>query len=248
MHFIWTFRSVVSSLIFVVLTFALSASAILCSFFTNSPRMGRLHMKLWGRTACFLFGVRVQVKGFEHWSFQNGAVVLFNHTSFFDIFAMSGYLPDMRFGAKKELFKIPLFGAAMKRIGILPIDRARRDRVFKVYQQSAERLQSGEKIALAPEGGRTDSPREIGSFKSGPFIFALQAQVPIVPVVISGAYEVMPKGAIVPNAQQRSRILQLEILPAIPLSDQSIEKRTELQGNVRSLMQSALSQHYIGVQ
>lgn len=174
--------------------------------------------------------------------------MLFNHTSFFDIFAMTGYLPDMRFGAKQELFKIPFFGAAMKRVGIIPIDRARREKVFKLYEVSTDRLKAGEKIALAPEGGRTASPQEIKSFKSGPFIFALQADVPLVPVVIWGAYDVMPKGALLPNTNQAQADLYLEVLPPVYISEDDREDRDVLQERVRKSMQMTLSRYFANVQ
>lgn len=248
MVIIWILRSVLASLGFVVVTFALSFSTIFCSFFTNSNRVARWHLKWWGRIACWMYGVHVHVKGFSHWPFDQGAVVLFNHTSFFDIFAMTGYLPDMRFGAKQELFKIPVFGAAMRRVGILPIDRARREKVFKIYEKSTERLRAGEKIALAPEGGRTATPQEIKSFKSGPFVFALQADVPLIPVVIWGAYDIMPKGSFLPNATKASSDLYLEILPVVYLSEDDREDRDVLQERVRQSMQSVLKTYFATVQ
>lgn len=248
MRLIWTLRSLISVLLFAISTLYFSLSAILASFVSDSPKVARWHLKWWGRSACFLFGVNVHVEGFEHWPFESGAVVLFNHTSFFDIFAMSGYLPDMRFGAKQELFKIPIFGAAMRRIGILPIDRARKEKVFRIYEKSAERLKGGEKIALAPEGGRTSTPQSIGPFKSGPFVFALNATVPLVPVVISGAYQIMPKHAWLPNARVKSSNLYLEVLPVISLSEQDREERGALQSRVRESMQQSLDRHFSSVQ
>lgn len=241
-------RSVLASLGFVVLTLCFSASTLLSSFFTTSNRVARWHLKWWGRITCWMFGVKVHVKGFSHWPYDRGAVVLFNHTSFFDIFAMTGYLPDMRFGAKQELFKIPVFGAAMRRVGILPIDRARREKVFKLYEQSTERLRAGEKIALAPEGGRTATPQEIRAFKSGPFVFALQAEVPLVPVVIWGAYDIMPKGTILPNATKATSNLYLEILEPVYVSEDDREYRDVLQERVRQSMQTTLRTYFASVQ
>ncbi len=248
MQVFWKLRSLLAAVLFAITTFAVSTSAIICSFFTNSPKVQRWHIKKWGRLCCRFFGVNVVVKGLEHWPFQEGAVVLFNHTSFIDIFAMSGFLPAVTFGAKKELFKIPIFGAAMRRVGILPIDRARRDQTFKVYEQSTERLLAGEKIALAPEGGRTSTPHEIGPFKAGPFVFALQAGVKLIPVVIVGAYEIFPKGALLPNADRSKRTLYLEVLPSIPVEGQSVDERGELQKRARDLMQTTLNSYYMGVQ
>lgn len=241
MRWIWTLRSCLSTVAFGLLTFLFSGSCVLASFVSSSPRVARWHLKWWGRIACFLFGARVVVHGFENWPFRSGAVVLFNHTSFFDVFAMTGYLPDMRFGAKQELFRIPIFGSAMRRVGILPIDRARREKVFQIYEKSAERLRGGQKIGLAPEGTRTQTPNSLGPFKAGPFVFALQAHVPLVPVVITGAYDIMPKGAWLPNAWRSGSELHLEILPMVSWDQQTHADRTELQNQVRDAMQAALA-------
>jgi 1-acyl-sn-glycerol-3-phosphate acyltransferase len=233
-------RSVIGAILFAVMTFLFSTSAILFSLLTTSTRIPRLHVKWWGILSCWLFGVSVEVLGKDHWRRDSGGVVLFNHTSFFDIFAMAGYLPDMRFGAKIELFKIPIFGEAMKRIGILPIDRGRREKVFAVYQKSLDRLTAGEKIALAPEGTRTSNPQHLSPFKSGPFIFALQSKVDLIPVVIQGAYEVFPKGQLLPNTDHFFSKIHLHVLPPISTMDQDFDKRASLQSYVRAQMQSVL--------
>ncbi len=235
-------RSVVASFLFVVVTLGLSLSAFVSSFFTSpQSRVSRLHIKWWGLITCFLFSVKVRVIGKGKWPSQSGGVVLFNHTSFFDIFAMAGFLPDMRFGAKIELFKIPIFGAAMRRLGILPIDRGRREKVFEIYKQSVERLSAGEKIALAPEGTRTSSPRHLMSFKSGPFLFALQSKVSVIPVVIKGAYEILPKGHWLPQSERWSSVIELVVLDPIPTQDLGEGAKEKLQNQVKSLMQKELA-------
>lgn len=190
--------------------------------------------------ACWLFGVKVVVIGKDLWKRDSGGVVLFNHTSFFDIFAMAGYLPDMRFGAKIELFKIPLFGAAMRRVGILPIDRQRKEKVFQIYHQAVERLKSGEKVALAPEGKRTSSPDQLSTFKSGPFIFALQSKVDLIPVVIRGAYEVYSKNNLLPNTNKLISTIHLIVLEPVSTSGDVVEQRIDLQNLTRSRMQAVL--------
>lgn len=233
-------RSFLACIGFVILTFALSASAIFFSVFTSSVRIPRYHIKWWGQAACWLFGVKVVVIGKELWRRNSGGVVLFNHTSFFDIFAMAGYLPDMGFGAKIELFKIPIFGAAMRRVGILPIDRQRKEKVFKIYHQAIERLKAGEKVALAPEGTRTSNPDQLSSFKSGPFIFALQSKVDIIPVVIRGAFEVYSKNTLLPNLNKLTSTIYLIVLEPVPTTGEVEEKRIDLQNLTKSRMQAVL--------
>ncbi len=234
-------RSLLASYIFIIVTILISISTLFFSFLTSSGRIARLHMKFWGLSACWLFGVQVTVHGKENWKKDSGAIVLFNHTSFFDIFAMAGFLPDMRFGAKVELFKIPLFGAAMKRVGIIPIDRQRKEKVFEVYQQAMKRLSQGGKIALAPEGKRTSTPAQLAPFKSGPFIFALQSRADLIPVVIVGAYEILPKGQLLPNIQKLISQLHLYVLDPVKTDDLQQDKKVELQNSVRLKMQAVLT-------
>lgn len=189
----------------------------------------------WTKNACRMFGVNVKVIGAENQP-EGGCLYVFNHTSFFDIFAMNGYLKSFRFGAKIELFKIPVFGFAMRRAGILPIARERREEVFKVYREAEARIAAGEKFALAPEGTRQHSER-LGSFKSGPFVFAINAKAPIVPVVIKGAAAILPKGHIIPNWGTWSRTVTLHVLPAISPMSYTVDTRPQLQEKVRKTME-----------
>lgn len=234
-------RSFFASLVFLFLTVVFSSLAIIASFFDGASEWERRVIQLWGRLTCRLYGVKVQVFGLQNWPHDRGAVILFNHTSFFDIFAMVGYLPDMRFGAKKELFKIPFFGPAMRRVGVLPIDRASRDHVYQVYERSTERLKSGKKITLAPEGTRTEHPKEIQKFKAGPFLFALQAEVDLVPVVVYGAYDVMKKHQILPQTKTWKSEILLSVLPPVKTKGFTFHNRAELQEVVKETMQTELN-------
>ena len=191
-------------------------------------------VEFWTRNCCRIFAVNVVTKGLENRP-AGGFLYVFNHTSFFDIFAMNGWLGSFRFGAKIELFDIPIFGAGMRRAGILPIARQRRDEVFEVYRAAEIRIKAGERFALAPEGTRQESER-LGSFKSGPFIFAINAKAPIVPVIVKGAAAILPKGHIIPNWGVWSRTISLEVLPAVSTSEFALEQRPQLQEKVREIM------------
>ncbi len=191
-------------------------------------------MATWGKVGLKVFNVRLQVKGLENIP-EGSCLFLFNHTSFFDIFAMLSAYGNFRFGSKIELFSIPIFGAAMKRLGVLPIARQKRENVFKVYDEAKARVQLGEKFALAPEGKRNDQEALL-PFKSGPFIFAINSGAPVVPVVIKGAWAVFKKNQWLPNWDRFSRTVTVEYLPAISTAGVSVEKRSELQDKVFQAM------------
>jgi 1-acyl-sn-glycerol-3-phosphate acyltransferase len=230
-------RGVIMAIIYPVFLVLISGYCVVLNLIFNSRKVDDRVARNWGRISLWMFGVDVEVTGLENIP-PGGGVFLFNHSSFFDIFAMIGYIPSLRFGAKIELFKIPIFGWAMKRIGILPIARNKREDVFKVYKASEERLRAGERIALAPEGTRQESDDRLGRFKSGPFIFAISAHVPVIPVVIKNASQILPKGAFFPNLGTWKRHIKMHILPAIETSKLSIEQRPILQGKVLESMQT----------
>jgi 1-acyl-sn-glycerol-3-phosphate acyltransferase len=256
---------------------ATSVCTYLLNFIFRNRKIDDWMVSFWGRISCRMFGVRVHVVGLEHLHEVGGAVLVFNHASFFDIFALADGIPGLRFGAKIELFKIPFFGAAMMRLGMLPIDRARKESVFRIYDEATIRMQNGERFALAPEGGRTKQQPEGGRtkpqpgrltsrqfsggearqspagdtdrksreilapFKSGPFVFAIQAQVPIVPVVIRGASQILPKGQLFPNWDRWFRDVEVRILPPLSTQNYDLKNRPDLQQQVYCEMQSQLN-------
>ena len=153
-------------------------------------KLGTTWMKLFSKPIVGFLNLKIKVQGLENIpSGQKGSLILFKHTSHLDIPILVSSLPmDFRFGAKIELFKVPIFGTGMKLVKTLPIDRGDRDKVLALYKKSVPNVEQGLSYALAPEGTRK-SMDELGGFVTGPFLFALQAQADILPVFISGAYD-----------------------------------------------------------
>lgn len=230
-------RSLLMAVVYPFFLVFISALAALSNFVFNSRKIDNKFVEIWGNLSCAMFGVKVNVTGLENVPRNVGAIFLFNHTSFFDIFSMTAALPHLRFGAKIELFNIPMFGLAMRRFGGLPIAREKRHEVIKVYDQAVSRLHAGEQFALAPEGTR-QSDEKLGAFKAGPFIFAIKAQVPLVPVVIKNAQSVLPKGKFLPNLNVWRSEIELHILPPIQTVGFSLDQRELLQKQVREKMEA----------
>ncbi|PIS11539.1 MAG: 1-acyl-sn-glycerol-3-phosphate acyltransferase [Bdellovibrio sp. CG10_big_fil_rev_8_21_14_0_10_47_8] len=234
MRILSALRSVIGIFVFIPWTVFWSIAMISATFFRAHRSIEDKIIGRWCRGVLAIFGVKVKTRGMD--LIPSGACLfLFNHTSFFDIFSMAAVYPHFRFGAKIELFSIPFFGKAMERAGVLPIERARREKVFRVYSQAEERTARGEKFALAPEGSRNSEERLL-PFKSGPFIFAIDSKMPIVPVVIKGANEVLGKGQFLPNFKRWGGEISIEFLPAIPTKDFTQETRSELQQVTRKAM------------
>lgn len=195
-------------------------------------------IKLWAQISCWLFGVTICVHGEEN-IMKSGGLVLFNHRSFFDIFAIYSRFPEFRFGAKVELFSIPIFGATMRAVGTLPIARKNREAAIQVLKDAYVQAKAGRKFALSPEGGR-NSGEGLLPFKVGPFVFAIEAGVPVLPTIIRGAEKVWPKGAVIPATKSWKSKIDIWFLPAIVSTDYDLKNRTQLQEITRQSMLSLL--------
>lgn len=228
-------RSVLMALFYPLFLTMMSILCILFNLVFNNRTIDNIVIRLWGRWSCLMFGVRVEAKGLENIPLE-GCLFVFNHSSFFDIFAMAASLPNLRYGAKIELFKIPFFGFAMRRLGMLPIDRKNREGVFRVYREAQVRMQKGERFALAPEGTRQFEER-LGPFKAGPFVFAINTGAPILPVVIRHASQILPKHAWFPNLGTWQRTIELTVLSPISTHELNLNERPQLQEKVREQMQ-----------
>lgn len=200
---------------------------------------------MWCMPLLIMSGVKVDVRGREQVSKKGkGYLLLFNHSSHFDIPVLYAYYPrSFRFGAKIELFKIPLFGWAMKLCGVLPIDRRNRNKVMKVYDEAIARVNNGECFALAPEGTRQPEPK-LGPFKRGPFEFAINAGMDIVPIVLAGTYAVLPRSAVWVNQGRWTRKVIMQITPRIPASEYTLERVDELMQRTREQMLQVHDQLY----
>lgn len=143
-------------------------------------------------------GITVRLEGAERLR-PRSCVYVANHVSAIDIWALITGLPQVpRFIMKKELLKLPLFGKAATAAGHIVVDRQRRTAALGSYQKAARVLERGASAAIFAEGTRSRTGR-LQPFKKGPFVLAIAAQIPVVPVFISGAFELMPKGAAWPR-------------------------------------------------
>lgn len=227
-------RALIFLVLFPTYTALCSLAVMLTSLFFNSRKVNNHIMRLWATLICQFCGVRVHTRGYENIP-TGGCVFLFNHTSFFDIFAIFSTIPDVRFGAKIELFKIPFFGQAMKIVGILPIDRAKREKVYQHYDESKSRIEAGERFVLAPEGTR-QKEEVLAPFKAGPFIFAINSKAPIVPVVIRGAAVIWPTQTYLMNLKSWRSEITVDILSPISTVNETLEGRNQLQQKVHAVM------------
>jgi 1-acyl-sn-glycerol-3-phosphate acyltransferase len=186
----------------------------------------------WSRDILRAAGTPVQVEGLENIPRDQPVIYASNHSSMFDIWALAATLPDsVRFVAKKELFKIPLLGPAMRSAGHVAIDREARKKAFEAYNEAAGRIKRGVTPVVFPEGTRSRTG-ELLPFKNAPFGFAIAAQVPVVPIYVHHTFEILPKGA----WRLRPRPIRLLIGKPIPTAGLRPEDRERLRDEVRAAM------------
>jgi 1-acyl-sn-glycerol-3-phosphate acyltransferase len=193
----------------------------------------------WASALNWAAGVKVRVHGAEHLNNEHGAVVVANHVSWFDIFPLAAKVPWCSFVAKSELRKIPLFGFAAECVGVVFLDRDNRKQAFESYRVAAERIRAGASVVVFPEGTR-GLDYHLRPFKKGPFVLAIASQSPVVPTIVYGAREVMPKGTF----WIRSGVVDLHFLEPVPTKGFDYDHRAELMSVVWTRMADAMASMY----
>lgn len=163
-------------------------------------------------------GIELVVKGEQHLWSKRPAVFIFNHQSSADLFIVSKLIRKDATGiAKKELKMMPIIGQMMSAAGVIFIDRKDREKAIEAMKPAVEALKNGTSIIIFPEGTRSKDYK-LGAFKKGAFHLAMDAGVPIVPVVIKNAHDAMPKGASV------FRSVAIEVIALRPISTRQWKK------------------------
>ncbi len=169
---------------------------------------------VWGDLAASLAAIDLRVEGEQHLWSRRPAVFIFNHQSGLDAVLMLKLLRrDLTGVAKRELRRNPVFGPLFSAAGIVFVDRTDTRKAIEAMRPAVEALREGRSLAIAPEGTRSPTPR-LGPFKKGAFHLAIQARVPIVPVVFRNVLDALPKGALV----VRPATIEAVVLPPIDTS------------------------------
>jgi putative phosphoserine phosphatase/1-acylglycerol-3-phosphate O-acyltransferase len=165
----------------------------------------------WADVSTAIAGVDLRIVGEEHLWSHRPAVFIFNHQSGVDTLLVAKLLRrDFTGVGKQELRRHPVFGPLFAFAGMVFIDRSDSAKAIQALAPAVEALREGRSIAIAPEGTRSRTPK-LGKFKKGAFHLALQARVPIVPIVFRNALDVLPRGALV----LRSATVEVVVLPPV---------------------------------
>jgi 1-acyl-sn-glycerol-3-phosphate acyltransferase len=185
-------------------------------------------LRIWARRLLEATGLPVEVRGLERLP-PTACVYAVNHASFVDIWVLVARLPgSVRFVAKRELYRVPIFGQALRATGQIPLDRRDLVAAERSYEAAAEVVRGGRSVIVFVEGTRTRTGR-LGEFKKGAFVLAITAGVPLVPIYLRGTRAAMPRGSL----WLRRRPVTLVVGEPVPTTGLTYEDRNALRARVR---------------
>jgi 1-acyl-sn-glycerol-3-phosphate acyltransferase len=194
--------------------------------------------RFWAWFILALGGVSIKVYGFDGLDPGQRYLFMVNHQSNLDIPVLVNSLSrfQLRWIAKKELLRVPLFGWAMWAAKHIAVDRTDSAGALAVLKTAALRMASGISVVIFPEGTRSPDGRLL-PFKRGGFVLAAKTGAPIVPITISGSYKLLPKG------EWRLRPGRVEVHVGKPLAvtDGRANELRSLVSEVRRIIERNLS-------
>lgn len=177
---------------------------------------------LWSRIMLALTLVTIKVVGSENISGKQSYVFVANHQGAYDIFAIYGYLGhNFKWMMKKSLEKIPLVGWACRRAGQIFVDNKTPRGIKETMAMAEAQLAHGMSLVVFPEGARTFTGK-LGRFKRGAYTLAQEFNLPVVPVTIDGAFDIMPRTSRIPHYGH----ITMTIHPAIESSADDLIDRS----------------------
>lgn len=197
---------IVSTLLAVVVTVVMTA-------FGSKDFWGYWPAHIWSRIACVLAWVKVETVGRENIQKNQSYIFVCNHQGAFDIWAIYGYLNhNFKWMMKKSLEKIWFVGYACKRSGHIFVDSSSLQSIKETIDKSRKELNEGMSMVIFPEGTRTKDGR-MGEFKRGAFLLAGEFNLPVVPLSIKGAYDILPKDSHYPRSGKITLTIHEPIFP-----------------------------------
>jgi 1-acyl-sn-glycerol-3-phosphate acyltransferase len=223
-------RALLSSIAFVFLTFLGSVLAIPSGLIDRTGDLVLWLARWWARSVLASAGVRVRVRSHATFDPKKTYVVMPNHVSTADIWAVFVAVPvPLRFIAKKQLANIPLFGWAMRAGRFIFIDRQNAASAHRTIDEAADRIREGRSVVIFPEGTRSRDGR-LGPFKKGAFHLAIKSGAEVVPVAIRGSRAVMASGSFLIHPG----VVDIELGAPIPTTGLGPDDRQALLDEVRA--------------
>jgi 1-acyl-sn-glycerol-3-phosphate acyltransferase len=171
-------------------------------------------LREFGRRVVERARMRLTVTGADRVPRDRAFIYMSNHQSHIDIPVLYATVPSqtLRMVAKTELFRVPLFGRAMRLGHMIEVDRSDRQRAVDSLRRAAELIGDGVSVWIAPEGSRSRTGA-LGPLKKGGFYLARETGTPIVPVAINGTFEVLP-----PDTTSMAHDVSVEVVFGEPIA------------------------------
>lgn len=230
------YKWLVVPLLFALFTCTLFIPCILLSI-VNPSWGSRFAARPWARLNIWFTPATMRVIRDDRYQRGQSYVVVANHMSQYDIFALYGWLDlDLKWVMKKELRKVPLIGYACHAMGHIFIDRKNREAAVKALQDAKRNFRQGTSVLFFPEGTRSPDGR-MQTFKKGAFVMAKDLDLPILPITIIGTEKIMPSNTfdIFPGHAQ------IVIHDPIPVEQVRIARSEQLMAAAQQRIASALT-------
>jgi 1-acyl-sn-glycerol-3-phosphate acyltransferase len=204
--------------LFLLLGVSWGIGCYFASLFPGGEDRAHRYLIRWARISIDLARLQVAVAGLERLDLSRTYVFMPNHASFLDILLVLALIPhNFRFLVKEEFFSIPFLGLTVRSSGQIPLDRKNPRKGLQSIRQGADLLKKGVSIVVFPEGTRSLDGK-VDEFKSTLFVLPIRTKTPVVPVLIEGTFEALPRGRVLLK-RCPIRITFLDPLPPDLLSD-----------------------------
>lgn len=225
--------------IFALLPSTLAATAPLWALSGKKRTALNAATAIWSEVSAALAGITFDVKGEEHLWSHRPAVFIFNHQSSIDPLILARLIRrDFTGIGKKEIQHFPVIGPAMQYADVVFIDRGSTEKAIRAIKPVIEAINEEKlSVCLAPEGTRSAGAK-LGRFKKGAFHIAMQAGVPIVPIVIHNARDSLPKGRHI----ARPATIKVTVLPPVKTSKWTAKKLDRQVRDIRQMYLDTLGQ------
>lgn len=221
-------RSVVATIVFLVITIALSIISLPFAVLDRSGKSYLWFARIWAKIFLVLYGIRIKVEGIRNIHKHEHYVFASNHASYADIPAILGGIPhEIRLVLRSSLTRVPIWGWALLASPMIIINRSSPAKSKKTLAKAVEKIRGGASVLLFPEGTRTPDGK-LQEFKRGTFHIAYQSGAKVLPVALVGTFDVLPRQKSLPKTGMKVTVRIGSALEADPTLSSDREKELDL--------------------
>lgn len=193
MKVLYIIYQILVSPILLVITILTALFTVIGCWLGDGHFWGYYPGKIWSQLFCYILLIPVKVERNPHVLKKTSYVFVANHQGSFDIFLVYGFLNrNFKWMMKKSLRKSPFIGKACESAGHIFVDKSGPKKIMATIEEGRHTLKDGMSLVIFPEGSRTFTGH-MGEFRKGAFMLADELQLPVVPLTISGSFQILPR-------------------------------------------------------